>query len=38
DPVLVAHEAELRWAHSKGSLRWIGYLSSTGETGNDRQG
>lgn len=31
DPVLVAHEAELRWAHQNGSLRWVGYLSSTGE-------
>ncbi|CAN0199670.1 unnamed protein product [Scytosiphon promiscuus] len=37
DPVLVAHEAELRWAHSKGNLRWIGYLSSTGVYG-DRGG
>ncbi|CAB1116337.1 unnamed protein product [Ectocarpus sp. CCAP 1310/34] len=31
DPVLVAHEAELQWARSKGNLRWVGYLSSTGK-------
>eukprot|EP00903_Cladosiphon_okamuranus_P007555 g7329.t1 len=37
DPVLVAHEAELKWAHSNGNLRWVGYLSSTGVYG-DRGG
>ncbi|CBJ29367.1 NAD-dependent epimerase/dehydratase [Ectocarpus siliculosus] len=37
DPVLVAHEAELQWARSKGNLRWVGYLSSTGVYG-DRGG
>ncbi|CAM9919852.1 unnamed protein product [Ectocarpus fasciculatus] len=37
DPVLVAHEAELKWARSKGNLRWVGYLSSTGVYG-DRGG
>ncbi|CAM9158300.1 unnamed protein product [Ectocarpus sp. 4 AP-2014] len=37
DPVLVAHEAELQWTHSKGNLRWVGYLSSTGVYG-DRGG
>ncbi|CAM9458440.1 unnamed protein product [Ascophyllum nodosum] len=37
DPVLVAHEAELKWAHQSGSLKWVGYMSSTGVYG-DRGG
>lgn len=32
DPVLAAHAAELKWASRNRQLRWVGYLSSTGET------